>query len=385
MGNTVKVLICGAGIAGLAAANRLSKLGVQVVLLERSHGPREQGYIIDIFGPGYDAAEAMGLLPTMKDFAYRPDGASLVDEYGHQRAGLPYALVAEARRGRLISLMRPDLEKVLHHNLPAEVDLRAGSTVVDVSDQLDRVVVTLDDGEQLDGDLVIGADGTQSTVRNLMFGAQSQFLRYLGLHVAAFIIDAPHIASVLNDRVLLTDTIGRNMGFYTLRDGRVAVFAVHRTAEQNVPVDTRAAMRDAYRGLGWLVPEALQLCPPSEEIYYDQVAQIEMPRWSKGRVALLGDACYAVSLMAGQGASLGMAGARILADQLHTAPSIESALAGYERLFRPVAEEKQKNGRAATRWLVPTSATELWMRRTVLRLAQLPVVNRYVSAALARR
>jgi 2-polyprenyl-6-methoxyphenol hydroxylase-like FAD-dependent oxidoreductase len=385
VGRTVKVVICGAGIAGLAAANRLSTLGVQVVLLERSRGPRDQGYIIDIFGPGYDAAEAMGLLPTMKDFAYRPDGASLVNERGHQRAGLPYALLAEARRGRLLSIMRPDLEKVLHHNLPDEVDLRVGATVVDVSDHHDRVVVTLDDGEQLEGDLVVGADGIHSTVRNLMFGAQSRFLRYLGLHVAAFIIDAPHIASVLNDRVLLTDTIDRNMGFHTLRDGRVAVFAVHRTAEQSMPADTRAAMRDTYRDLGWLVPEALQLCPPSEEIYYDQVAQIEMPRWSKGRVALLGDACYAVSLMAGQGASLAMAGAGILADQLHSAPSIESALTAYERLFRPVAEEKQKNGRGATRWLVPTSATEIWMRRTVLRLARLPVVNRYVGAALAKR
>lgn len=358
---------------------------MQVVLLERWDGPREQGYIIDIFGRGYDAAEAMGLLPAMKDLAYRLEGASLVDEHGRRRAGLPYALVVEARGGRLLSLMRPDLEKVLHDRLPAEVDLRVGSTVVDVSDQLDRVVVTLDDGEQLDGDLVIGADGIHSTVRNLVFGAQSQFLRYLGLHVAAFIIDAPHIASVLKDRVALTDTIGREMGLYALRDGRVAVFAAHRTANQNVPIDTRAAIRDAYRGLGWLVPEALQLCPPSEEIYYDQVAQIEMPCWSKGRVALLGDTCYAVSLMAGQGASLGMAGARMLADQLHTAPSIESALAGYELLFRPVTEEKQKNGRGATRWLVPTSATELWMRRTVLRLAQLPVVNRYFGAALARR
>jgi 2-polyprenyl-6-methoxyphenol hydroxylase-like FAD-dependent oxidoreductase len=381
----MKVVICGAGIAGLAAANRFSTLGAQVVLLERCHGPRKQGYIIDVFGPGYDAAEAMGLLPAMKDFAYRFEGASLVDEYGRRRASLPYALVAEARGGRLLSIMRPDLEKVLHDNLPAEVDLRVGSTVVDVSDRFDRVVVTLDDGKQLEGDLVIGADGIHSTVRNLMFGAQSQFLHYLGLHVAAVIIDAPHIASVLNGRAVLTDTIGKEMGFYTLRDGRVAVFAAHRTADQRVPVDTRAALRDTYRGLGWLVPEALQLCPPSEEIYYDQVAQIKMPRWSKGRVVLLGDACCAVSQMAGQGASLGMAGAGVLADQLYTAPSIESALAGYERLFRPVAEEKQKNGRGATRWLVPTSATELWIRRTVLRLARLPIVNHYVGAALAKR
>lgn len=307
-GNGVKVVICGAGIAALAAAIQISALGAEVVVLERSHNPPPQGYLIDIFGPGYDAIEAMGLLPALQDIAYHIEELSLVDERGRRRASLPHALLAKATGGRQLSVMRPDLETVLRNNLPPEVDLRIGSTVVDVSPSVTRVVVTLDDGLQLGGDLLIGADGIHSTVRHRVFGPESQFLRYLGLHVAAFVVDAPQIASILNGRAMMTDTIGREMGFYTLRDGRVAVFAVHRTPEQRMPVDSRVAIRAAYGGLGWLAPKALELCPESEQIYYDQVAQIEMPRWTKGRVVLLGDACYAVSLMAGQGASLGIGG-----------------------------------------------------------------------------
>jgi len=142
-------------------------------------------------------------------------------------------------------------------------------------------------------------------------------------------------------------------------------------------------VRDSYGGLGWVVPDALDRCPPSSEIYYDQVAQIELPEWSKGRVVLVGDAGYAVSLLAAQGASLGIAGAYLLAHQLSEAPSIEQAFADYERLWRPVAEEKQKTGRAGIRWFLPESPPQLRIRRAALRAARLPVINRYVAAMLA--
>jgi 2-polyprenyl-6-methoxyphenol hydroxylase-like FAD-dependent oxidoreductase len=220
-------------------------------------------------------------------------------------------------------------------------------------------------------------------VRRIVFDAESEFVRYLGFHTAAFIFDSSRIRSEIDNRFVLTDTVGRQMGFYVLRDGRVAAFAVHRTLDATLPHDVRAAVRDSYRQLGWLVPEALERCPSSEEIYYDQVAQIEMPSWRKGRVALVGDACYAVSLLAGQGASLAVAGAYLLADQLHRAPTIERALAEYERLWRPVAEERQKTGRGAARWFLPESAFRLWIRRAALRLAWLPVINRFVAATLA--
>lgn len=378
----MKVVICGAGIAGLTLANRLSALGDDVVLLERASSPRAQGYMIDFFGTGYDAAEAMGLLPAIEGVAYHIEEASLVDADGRRRAGVPYAKFAEAVDGRMLSVMRPDLEKVLRDSLPPEVDLRFGATVVGLAQHGETVTVTIGDGTELTADLVVGADGIHSSVRALTFGDESKFLRYLGFHTAAFVFDSAEVERGVHDRFALTDTIGRQMGFYALRDGRVAAFAVHRTADPTLPVDIRAAVRDTYRGLGWLAPEALDRCPPTEEIYYDQVAQSQMPSWSRGRVVLVGDACHAVSLLAGQGASLGMAGAYLLADRLHDVSSVERALAEYEELWRPVAEDRQKTGRAAARWFLPDSATKLLIRRVALRLAWLPVINRFVAATL---
>ncbi|MCS7475248.1 FAD-dependent monooxygenase [Umezawaea endophytica] len=374
----MRVVVCGAGIAGLTFANRMSSSGHEVVLLDRAPGPRPQGYMIDFFGPGLDALDAMGLLPAVDEVRYHVDEATLVDGRGRRTVGVRTPGLAG---GTLVNVLRPDLEGVLRARLPAGVDVRYGTGPVAVTDRGDRVEVALTDGSTLGADLLVGADGVHSTVRRLVFGDEREYLRYLGFHTAAFLFDAPRVHAATRGRFTLTDTVGRQMGFYGLRDGRVATFAVHRTPDPTTPADVRESVRDTYRGLGWIVPEALDLCPPSEEIYYDQVSQVHVPEWSRGRVVLIGDACHAVSLLAGQGASLGVAGAYVLADQLTRAP-VDRATAAYERLWRPVVEERQRVGRAGARWFLPASAVELVVRRAALRLTRFPAVSRWVAATI---
>ncbi|WP_222108080.1 FAD-dependent monooxygenase [[Actinomadura] parvosata] len=275
------------------------------------------------------------------------------------------------------------MEAVLRQCLPPEVELRYGTALTDVANRSDGVTVTLQDGTVLDADLLVGADGIHSTVRRLVFGQESRHLRYLGLHTAAFTFDDPDVHAATKHTFCLTDSIDRQMGFYALRDGRVAAFAVHRSADPTLPDDHRVAIQRAYAGLGWVTPRALEQCPPAVDIYYDQVAQIELARWSAGRVVLLGDAAYAVSLIAGQGASLGIAGAFLLADRLAHAPAIQRGTAEFERLWRPVVEDKQRNARSMARWFLPSSPIDLRIRRVMLRLTRMPFVSGYVTSILA--
>ncbi|PRW63524.1 FAD-dependent monooxygenase [Actinopolyspora mortivallis] len=378
----MRVVVCGAGIAGLTLANRIAAFGGDVVLLERSPRPREQGYMIDFFGPGYRAVEAMGLLPAVERISYEFEEASLLDRHGRRRAG---AHPKQFTSGDFLNVMRPDLESVLWESLPATVETRFGTSPVAVREEDGGVRVAVEDGTEIGADLLVGADGIHSTVRRLVFGAESRFLRHLGLHTTAFLLDSPEVRDRLGERFCLTDTLGRQLGLYALRDGRVAVFGVHRARNSGLPEDPRTAVRRVYAGLGWVVPEVLRQCPPSEEIYYDQVAQSLVPSWSNGRVVLLGDACYAVSLLAGQGASLASGGAYLLAERLAKESEPERALVEYERLWRPVVEEKQRAGRAGADWFLPESSWALWLRRTVLGMTRFSAVNRRVGEFLLGR
>ncbi|MFC4857072.1 FAD-dependent monooxygenase [Actinophytocola glycyrrhizae] len=379
----MKVVICGAGITGLALAQRLAVLGWEVVVAEKAPGPRSQGYMIDFFGAGYDAAEAMGLLPRLRELGYVLEEARFVDANGRPRARLSFAQFARTVDGRLLSIMRPDLESALRESLPAEVDLRFATSITHIGNRADGVRVTLTDGEGLDADLLVGADGIHSAVRGMVFGEERTFLRHLGFHTAAWTFDDAAIRARVGDRFCLTDSVDRQLGLYGLRDGRVAAFAVHRTTDRELPADPRAALLAEYGGLGWVAPEALARCPPADAVYYDHVAQIEVPAWHRDRVVLAGDACAAVSLLAGQGASLGIAGAYLLADQLHRARTVADGLGSYERLWRPVMAEKQLTARNGARWFLPRSTMELLGRRAMLALSRLPGLEHLVARSLA--
>ncbi|MGY2004980.1 FAD-dependent monooxygenase [Blastococcus sp. SYSU DS1024] len=374
----MRAVICGAGIAGLALAGRLADHRWDVTVAERAPGPREQGYMMDFFGPGYDAAEVMGVLPRLQELSYRVDELAYVDASGRRRAGLDYQRFARALDGRLLSIMRPDLERALRERVGGRADQRFGCSVESIDAGVDGVRVALTDGTVLAADLLVGADGVHSAVRGMVFGPESQFLRYLGCHTAAYVFDDPQVRAQVGNRFAMTDSVDREMGFYVLRDGRVAAFAVHREPEPRLPPDTRAALRSRCASLGWVVPRALDHCPPSAELYYDQVAQVEVPEWHRGRVVLLGDACQAVSLLAGQGASLAVAGAHVLAGELAGGGPVEDALDRYQCAWQPVVRARQESGRRSAKWFLPSSTMRRLLRRAALELSVLPGWDRVV-------
>lgn len=377
----MKAIVIGAGIAGLAIAKNLAEAGWEVAVFERSDGPRTNGYMMDFFGPGYDAAENMGLLPALQDCAYTVREAAYLDSRGRITGRLSFGRFAKSVDGRLLSIMRPDLEKVLRESLPVAVLLRYGAALERIENGSDGVRVHLSDGTVAKADLLVGADGIHSAVRAAVFGPEREFIRYLGYHTAAFVFDDPVISQQVRGSFVLSDTKDRQLGLYGLRDAKVAAFMIHRDESSTLPPDRQAALQAEFAEVGWAAPRTLAQTPPDP--YYDVVAQVHMEHWHSGRVVLVGDACQAVSLLAGQGASLAVAGARVLAAHLAKAPSIDDGVAAYENQWLPVIREKQEVGRRAARWFLPSSNAQLALRRLMLGLSSFPAVTRIMGNSLA--
>lgn len=365
----MKVMICGAGIAGLTLAWWLERAGAEVAVVERAAAPRSDGYMMDFFGSGYDVAERMGILGELREVAADIAELTYADRRGRRVGGLRYASFQEMLGGRVLSLMRGDLEAVLRSALPRDLPILYGTGIEAVHDVPSGVEVELTDGTVRRADLLVGADGIHSTVRRLVFGGEEAFLRSLGYHTVSYLFQDAELAEEVGRRFVLVGVPDRQAGFYPTGNGALAASLIHACPAMTLPTDPRAETLSVYRGLGPLVDRMLEQCP--EDPYYDYVAQIRMPTWSRGRVTLLGDAAHAVSLMAGQGSSMAMGGAHTLATELLGA-DVGSALERYERRMRPFVLRKQAAGRSTAGWTVPHQAWRIALRNRLFGLADLP-------------
>ncbi|MGO4227419.1 FAD-dependent monooxygenase [Arthrobacter sp. YAF34] len=392
----MKAVVVGAGIAGLVAARQFGLAGWDVDLLEKSAAPRPDGYMMDFFGPGVEAAERIGLYPRLAAVAYHVEAAEYVDATGRPTSSIDYDQFARLAGGKVLSLLRPDMERAalaaLDDVAPGRLRVRYGAQVSRVWSDEDGVRVAIDGSPDVTvaADVLVGADGIHSGVRAQVFGPEEEFLRPLGMRAAAFIVTEPLLNAGFRNRFVLTDSIDRMAGLYSLRSDEVAAFMVYRDAtgaQGHLPSgSTRERLRREFAGLGHAVDRLLELCP--EHPYDDVVAQIVMPGWHRGRTVLVGDACGAVSLLAGQGGSLAIAGAALLGDVLGPVASpggIASALAEFERRWRPVVEEAQAAGRRTASSFLPANRTQRLLRRWIIRATRLPGIDRLVARQIVGR
>ena len=229
-------MVVGAGIAGLVAARQLGLAGWDVELLEKSAAPRPDGYMMDFFGPGVEAAERIGLYPRLAAVAYHVEAAEYVDATGRPTSSLDYDQFARLAGGKVLSLLRPDMERAalaaLDDVAPGRVRVRYGAPVSRVWSDDDGVRVAVDGSPDVTiaADVLVGADGIHSGVRARVFGPEEEYLRPLGMRAAAFIVTEPILNARFRNRFVLTDSIDRMAGLYSLRSDEVAAFMVYRDA-----------------------------------------------------------------------------------------------------------------------------------------------------------
>jgi 2-polyprenyl-6-methoxyphenol hydroxylase-like FAD-dependent oxidoreductase len=285
---------------------------------------RTGGYVIDFWGAGFDIADRMGLLPQLKCQGYAVREVRIVNRNGKRVSGFPADAFVQATDGRYVSLARGDLAAMIFGQIEGRVETIFGDSVARIEQSEACVRVTFESGSERDFDLVVGADGLHSRIRELVFGPESEFEKYLGYKAAAFAVNGYRPRDELT-YVMYTE-VSQQVGRFAMRGDRTMflfIFADENPSGTDDLPAQKAMLRKRFGNSGWECAQILDALDRAPDLYFDRISQIRMDAnrglWTRNRVALTGDAAFCVSLLAGQGSSLAMVAAYILASELHRA------------------------------------------------------------------
>jgi 2-polyprenyl-6-methoxyphenol hydroxylase-like FAD-dependent oxidoreductase len=373
------VLISGAGIAGPALAFWLNAAGFKTTIVERAPGLRAGGYVLDFWGLGYDIAERMGLANALKGVGYSMREMRIVDARGERITGFGTRVFRELTGGRFTTLARSDLARLLFETVKGETEVMFGDEIAGLEERPDCVRAQFRHGHARPFDLIIGADGLHSNVRRLAFGAQPQFEKDLGYVVAAF--ETQSYRPRDEDVYVIYSEPGQMVARFALHDERTLFLFVFTHEGSSTTPDLeaqKAILRRRFGESGWECGQILARLDRAGDIYFDRVAQIRMPSWSRGRVALIGDAAFCVSLMAGQGSALAMTAAYVLAGELAKAEGRhDEAFSRYEAILRAFIASKQKGAERFSGAFAPRTRLGLFVRNSVIRACAIPGAARF--------
>ncbi|MFB4265603.1 FAD-dependent monooxygenase [Nonomuraea sp. GTA35] len=355
------VLISGAGVAGPALAHWLARHGNHPTVVERAPAIRPGGQAVDFRGaPQLEVLARMGILDAVRQAQTRMGDIAIVDERGRRLSRLP----SEAFSGE-VEILRGALSRILHDAAPAEYVF--GDSITALADTGDGVHVTFERSAPRTFDLVVGADGIRSKVRELAFGDTSGRIHHLGMYGAIFSIPSTYhldhegvMYSEPATCATIVSTGGRTRA--SLDFAAPPLTYDHRDRAQQ-----QALVEKAFEGVGWEVPHLLGRMRAADDFYFAPAAQVVLPSYSSGRVTLLGDAGYAPG-PGGMGTGLALIGAYVLASELAEAGDHETAFSRYESRMRPYAAVCRRQAQGADKFLVPRKKSQIWRRNQMMRL-----------------
>ncbi|QXV66781.1 FAD-dependent monooxygenase [Mucilaginibacter sp. 21P] len=379
------ILISGASIAGPTLAWWLSYYGFDVTVVERAPELRRGGYKIDLRGAAVEVIKRMGLYEKVKDEQAGMTGAAFVNDKGKILARLPANLIG-LRQNDDVELMRGDLSRIIYEDTVTKCRYLFNDSIDTITEQGEQLAVTFKNSQSQLFDLVIGADGIHSHVRSLAFGPESAFMQNLGDYFFA-IYSVPNYLK-LDRSELFYAKADRVCNLYRTRNSADAkALFIFRSPGFNYDYRNQTLQKDqlkqTFADMGWEVPKVLAYLHEAPDFYFDTVQQVHMKAWSSGRIALLGDAAWAPSLASGQGTSMAVVGAYVLAGELFKAQGDHQiAYPSYETAMRPFIEKNQLLGRHVKQ-MVPSSNWRLRLQLMMIRLMPyLPMGNLIIKKML---
>ncbi|KAJ9381852.1 hypothetical protein DTO063F5_5979 [Paecilomyces variotii] len=363
----LKILISGAGIAGLASALWLSKLGHDITIIERFPTLRATGLQVDLRGHGIEVLKRMGLEQAFRAKSVPEQGLQVVDSRGRRWAYFPANRSGKGLQSFTTDweIMRGDLCRLLHDACEDRVKYVFGTYIENFQEDTEEFVeVLFSDGRRDRFDLVIGADGQGSRTRKMMLGSNTpDRITWLGgMYFGYFTIPRP-LQEGEDFRATSYMAPGRRFILTRRhRPDRVQVYLGCKTDSESLKNARRGdvqeeinAFVEIFRGAGWQTEQFLKaLQEETDDFYCERIGVVKMDSWSQGRVVLVGDAGYCPSANTGMGTTSALVGAYILAGEIskiqkghetkdhNTKKELLMALKSYDQKFRPFMDQVQR-------------------------------------------
>ncbi|MEH3078530.1 MAG: FAD-dependent monooxygenase [Quadrisphaera sp.] len=384
-GRVSKVLVSGASIAGPALAHGLARAGADVTVVERAPELREGGHNIDVRGAGREVLRRMGLEQQVLEHTTGEEGTRFLDERGRVLGSFPASTSQTGGPTAEVEVLRGRLSRLLVDScagLPGAVDWRFGEQVAEVRDGAEPgdgddggVDVTFASGARERFDVVVVAEGLRSRTRQRVFGGdRSSHVKELGAYCAYLTV--PREPG--DDRYWTWQVLGRGRSAHLRPDdegttrGLLTFLADVPGLDELEPQAAALVVQRLYAGTG-PIGERLAAALDTEPFYFEALGQAVLPRWSRGRVVLAGDAAHCASPVSGMSTTLALVGAHVLAGEL-TRPgaTLPAALQAYERTLRLLVDAAQK---------LPPGTPRVGNPRTT---AEIRVLGALVGAASSR-
>jgi 2-polyprenyl-6-methoxyphenol hydroxylase-like FAD-dependent oxidoreductase len=373
----MKVIVSGAGIAGLSLAYWLDRLGASTLVVERAPRFQALGHYISLKGNGVEMVRRMGIYeacearsaPIEETRFYTMQGRLLRSE---RTAALNKML------GGYILFRRADLQAALYELARGGAEMRFGTQIAEARRTEDGVEVVLSDGSMERGDLLVGADGIHSNVRGLVFG--DGFERPLGGFYIAVTQTLRHGLALATHSYV---GVGRMVNLFAVTDDSVSTVVYVNEGAGEPPKHDALAMRDylleVSAGFPDHVRDIVGRIGAEDFVFADVIAQVEMPRITAGRCVLVGDAAHCPTFLSGMGSSLALQDAHILAGCLARSPSdAEAACRQYEEVMTPIARRYHNGARSMRGIILSQSRVEASLRNLALQVVPERLLERGV-------
>jgi 2-polyprenyl-6-methoxyphenol hydroxylase-like FAD-dependent oxidoreductase len=349
---------------------------------------RTGGYGVDIRGAAITVLKRMGILDHVRAADTNMTGVYFVNSKGKIEGRISEASMGN-QQGLDIEIMRDDLSNILYDLTKDTVEYIFGDSITAIHETEAGAEVQFIHGNPKIFDLVIGADGLHSNVRTLTFGDEAQFKRTLGCYISIFTLEN---YLNLDHRQLFYTIPGKTVGMYSARANTEArgMFLFQSEALEYDRYDMESQKKlveNAFLGhSGWETSHLIKSMKDSADFYFDEICQIHMPTWSKGRITLIGDAAYGPSPLSGQGSSLALVGAFVLAGELKAeGGDFGRAFVAYEQKMRKFVEKNQKIGLIAAGSLIEKSNFKIFLRNLMLRIPTIMEVQfKMISKMIAK-